>query len=235
MKKYLLILASCIYISANSQTIKAFVTNNGMGTIPAFTLGKPAGLVYMKGNITNHLEFAPNITFSLKNLKGWFLDAWLKWNQPLDKQKKWTATAGVDWSLIFRDVKIAGGEETISESVRYPMVEGKLQFLPDEKTSFVFDYQYGWTMGNEYKDGGHYYSLQYSKDVDVKKFLLSNSLNMFYVDYCYDAKGFDVFFETAMEHKKTGLFIGAQIIQPITVKQTDFDYGITLGIRCKLK
>src|SRR5689334_16740860 len=125
MKNYLLIFVSFICIHAGGQTVKAFVTNNGMGTIPAFTLGKPAGLIYVKTNITKNVEFSPNITFSLKDLKGWFLDAWVKWNQPLTKDKRWVATAGVDWSLLFMDVRPADGEPEISQSVRYPMVEGK--------------------------------------------------------------------------------------------------------------
>lgn len=234
MKQYILVVVSCICIHAGGQTLTAYATNNGMGTIPAFTLGKPAGLIFLTTNITPKLEFSPDFTFQLKDFKGWFLDAWLKWNQPLDKNKKWIATAGVDWSLFFRDVPLESGEGEISQSIRYPMLEGKLKYAPNAGSAFVFDYQYGWTMGKEYKDGGHYYSLQYQRDVDLKQFVLSASLNTFYLDYCYDVKGFDAFFESTIGHKKSGLFAGLHLIQPITVKQTQFDWGVQVGIKRSL-
>lgn len=222
---------------SRAQTVTAIVSNNGIAPIPAFSLNQPAAMVFLKTNITKNLEFSPDITFDLRNGKGWFADTWIRWNQSLDTLNKWIATVGFDWSFFFQSYGTNG--DAITQTVRYPTYQAKLKFNQSKKNTFIFDYWYTYPATSEKQYGvkGSYVSLMYSRTQEYKKFTIGGNLNIFYISYSDGSKGFGSSYDGYVSHNKSGLFLGAQLIHSLSPQSSTnmkLNWNVSLGITRKL-
>jgi len=233
MKKLIILLFGVVILKSSSAQKVTFTANtNGIGLVPAFSLSKPAGLIFLTTNLTKNLEFSPDFAFNLKDGQGWFLDTWLRWNQPLDSVERWVVTAGIDWSIFFQDYT-TGSNGNIVRTLRYPTFQGKLKFAANAKNKFIFDYWYTSVVEKSAGVRGHYLSFVYSHSQPLKKFTLENNLNTFYLNYSDGTEGFGCSFDAKIKHEKSGLFLGFQVFKPLTLT-TEFNKNFFVGVTRKM-
>lgn len=219
----------------NAQNALSFkMTTNGIAPIPAFTLGEPAGIISLNCNITKNFEIDPLVGFSLKDGKLWFSDSWLRYNIPMLKGKL-IVTAGFNFpSYVGEKIKVGGKE--IDQITRCLNLQSKFRYIINESNSLVFDYWYILVPRLETKDIGHYISLVYDWEKEIKgKVNLGVSVNAFYLTYQGEkpSDGFASSIETSLFHKKTGLFLGGQVFAPLTL-QSNFSWNVSAGIKRNL-
>jgi len=220
-----------------AQKATAIISSKGAAPIPSFSLGKPAALVFFNTKLSKNLEFSPDVAFDLESGKGWFLDTWLRWNQPLDSKNidsaRWIGTVGFDWSLFFQ--KFSAGFEDITQSVRYPTYQAKLQFLQSKKNTFTADMWYIYAVEKEYGVKGTYVSLCYNRNEERKKVTFGGNTNTFYLSYSDGVRGLAGAYDVYLSHNKTGLFAGAQFIHSFTVEGMKPVFSMQFGITRKLQ
>ncbi len=232
MKKILLFVGMFYASFSYGQTVTVIASTNGIAPIPSFNLNEPAALVFLNTNITKNLEFSPDFTYDLRNGKGWFLDTWLRWNQPLDSAKRWTATVGYDWSLFFQPLQT--GADEVSQSVRYPTYQAKIKFIQNKQTAFTLDYWYTYAIEKAYGVKGIYLGFTYSKSKELEHFTLSSNPQVFFISYSDGAKGFSSSVDLSLAHKESGVFISSQAMKSISVPNLKFAWNLSLGITRKL-
>ncbi|HVY35973.1 MAG TPA: hypothetical protein VG982_01700 [Candidatus Paceibacterota bacterium] len=237
MKKYwfFFIIFGIFSLTARTQTVTAIATTNGIAPIPAFTLNKPAALVYMNTSLGKDWEFDPDVTFDLSNGNGWFMDIWNKKNFHLDTAGKFTLTVGADWSLFFQSYKDG---KRVTQSVPYPTFEGKMRFVPDKKNSCTFDWWYTFATQKEFGVKGNYVSLMYTRSQEYKKITLLGDVNEFYINYSDGSRGLGASYDASIIHNRSGLFLGGQIVHsvsPTSSTNIKFGWSVSVGITRKLK
>lgn len=232
MKKILVIIGMTIGQYCSAQTATIMASSKGIAPIPFFGLPDPAGMVFLKTNITKNLEFSPDATFNMRTGEGWFMDTWLRWNQPIDSAGKWIATVGFDWSLFFQEYS-AGGNR-ISQSVTYPTYQAKLRFIPNKKNAFKIDLWYTYPIQKEYGVKGTYVAFVYTRTQEMRTFTLEGNCNIFSLNYSDGTVGCAASYDVACFHNKTGLFISSQFLHSLTVKNMVPSANVSLGITRKL-
>ncbi len=232
MKNALYLIAFLIGItSVKAQTQTTFVVStNGIAPIPAFNLGRPAILAFVKTPIVSRLTFEPDFAFDLTNGKGWFADTWIRWYQPLDSSEKWVATVGFDWSLFFQPFQLAPPSVPITQTVHYPTYQARLKFEPNKKHSVVADYWFTHPMEKEYGVMGSYASLCYTRTITKKTFSFVGKANAFFIGYSDGTKGFAASEDISVVHSKTGLFLNAQFLHTITANNVSPNWALAIGI-----
>jgi hypothetical protein len=216
----------------NSLMFKA--TSNGIAPIPAFTLGKPAGIISLNCKLFNNFEIDPLVGFSLNDGKLWFSDSWLRYNIPMLKGKL-IATAGFNFPSYVGE-KIEVGGKAINQVTRCLNLQSKFRYIINESNSLVFDYWYIFIPRSIANDSGHYISMVYDwKKELLKKIIVGAEINTFYLTYRGEkpANGFASSIEASLFHKKTGLFFGGQVFVPLTLK-SDFSWNVSVGIKRNL-
>ena len=237
MKKVLSTLVCIVIaITIRSQTTTVIFTNNGIAPIPAFTLGKPAGLAFVNANISKHIEIDPDVTFSLATGKLWFSDVWLKYSFWSDSTKKWLFTIGADFPSYFGQSYTDAAGKTIDQIVLYPTAQLKVKHTINKNLTATLDYWYTQATKIEYGTKGSYISLStdWNKTLPKKVYSLELNPNVFYLTYSDGTKGLAGSFSVNLFHIKSGIFIGTQGLVPITVKSLKSTWNISVGLTRKL-
>lgn len=237
MKQLLLIFSFLVLAvkSALAQTATFIFSQNGVAPIPAFNLGKPAGLVFFKTNLGKYLEFSPDVTFSLKDGRLWFSDMWLRGNIPLDSTGRWIATIGVDFPSYFGQPFTGQSGEKIDQILRYPTCQAKLRRTFKGGNTITFDYWYTQAIEAEYGVKGSYISLSCNWNKSLGADFSFNAIpNLFFLSYSDGTKGFASSVNATVSHNKTGLFIDVLGLTSLTAKKVNPAYSVSLGITRKL-
>lgn len=218
------------------QTLTVMGTNNGIAPIPAFTLGKPAGLIFLKTNISKHLEFSPDVAFNATNGKLWFTDLWLRYNwwAKKDTTKKTVVTVGVDFPSYFGGTYMDQGKE-ISQLVVYYATQLKVKRFISKSLSVTADYWYSGPTEIKFGTKGHYLSIsgEWEKEL-AKRYSFTINPNVFYLSYSDGTTGWAASTAVSIGHKKSGLFVGVSGLVPITSKQIKATWNISAGITRKI-
>lgn len=154
------------------------LNSNGVASIPAFSLGKPAAIASVS-LIKNRFSYDPQLAYAL-NFKGWFIDSWLHY-RIIDKPH-FEFRPGFNFSTFFSDYEGIDGK--IREAQRYFTFEftGIVKF--NSTNSLLIGY---WNDRGQDKGTikGHFFNLVGERnDVSLgKKVLLSIDLQIFYIDY----------------------------------------------------
>jgi len=110
------------------------LNSNGVASIPAFSLGKPA--VISSISITkNRFSYDPVLAYGL-NLKPWFIDNWLHYR--IIRKPAFELRTGVNFSTFFTDYKMP--DETILRGDRYFAVEVAATYNFRSNTSLTLMY-----------------------------------------------------------------------------------------------
>jgi hypothetical protein len=239
MKKTIIIaLISVISASLNAQTLTLIGTSNGISPIPLFSSGAPSVMVFVNTNLAEtknkrfSLEYDPDFTYALPSGNGWFCDQWIKGNIWLGTSRRWQFTGGLDWSFIFTDIQ--SEEEKISRTVRYPTFQLRSKFFQSKNNTFTLDYWYTYAIEKNAGVAGSYVSLAFGRQEDLNKFSFATNPNVFYISYNDGTKGFAGSLDATIAHKKSGLFINAQMIEPFNATNSKFAWAVSIGISRKL-
>ena len=153
------------------------LNSNGIASIPAFSLDKPAiiaAIVLAKGRFS----YEPTLAYG-PELKPWTIDNWL--NFKIIRRQAFTLITGFNVSAFFSDYK--QGDETILRGQRYFTfaLTGVYSFA--HKTTLTMAY---WNdNGQDQGLKGHYFNLAAEKsEISIwEHVLLSAALQVFYINY----------------------------------------------------
>ena len=235
--KNLFMLFVVLFLGLNSiysQTVTVVTTTNGIAPIPAFTLGKPAALVFLSTNLSKHFSFSPDIAFSTKDGSFWFSDLWLRYHTELDSAKKWNMIVGVDYpSFIGGSSTNASGKKISTISI-YPTGQLCLERKVGANHSLVLDYWYLKATDMSTGIKGSYLSLSFFYHKPLKDFSFGLHPNLFYLNYSDGTKGFVGALDVKLSHKKTGLFFASQGMSPLGADKVKSGWNLSLGITRKM-
>jgi hypothetical protein len=160
------------------------LNTNGISSIPAFSLGKPA-VIASVSLVKNRFSYDPQLAYGL-NFKAWFIDSWLHYK--LIDRPHFEFRPGFNFSTFFSDYTVPGEtvikDETIRQAQRYFTFEFTGIYKFTSNSSLTFGY---WNDRGQEKGTllGHFFNLVGEKsDINIgKKVLLTIDLQIFYIDY----------------------------------------------------
>jgi hypothetical protein len=160
------------------------LNSNGIASIPAFSLGKPAIIASVTLQ-KNRFSYDPQLAYGL-NFKGWFIDSWLHYK--LIDRPHFEFRPGFNFSTFFSDFK--GHDETIIQDVtirqaqRYFTIELTGIYKFSSKSSMTVGY---WNDRGQEKGTliGHFFNLVGERsDIRIgKNVFLTADMQVFYIDY----------------------------------------------------
>jgi hypothetical protein len=154
------------------------LNSNGVSSIPAFSLGKPA-IIASVSLIKNRFSYDPQLAYAL-TFKGWFIDSWLHYK--LIDRPHFEFRPGFNFSNFFSDYEGTG--EKIRQAQRYFTAEFTGIYKFSRLSSLTIGY---WNDRGQEKGTllGHFFNLVYERaDIRIgKKVLLLADLQIFYIDY----------------------------------------------------
>jgi len=155
------------------------LNSNGIATIPAFSLGKPAIMASIS-LVKNRFSYDPTLAYGL-DLRPWFIDNWLHYK--IVARPVFDLIAGFNISTFGTKYDLPDGE-SIWEAQRYfaYAIKGVYKFSPNN--SLILEY---WN-DNGQEEGtlkGHYINLAGERsDISIgKKVLFSAAVQLFYINY----------------------------------------------------
>jgi len=177
------------------------LNSNGISSIPAFSLGKPA-VVASVSLIKNRFSYDPQLAYGL-NFKAWYIDSWLHYK--LIDRPHFEFRPGFNFSTFFSDFpaynETATEQEIIRRAERYFTIEFTGIYKFSSKSSLTFGY---WNDRGQEKGSllGHFFNLVGERsDINIgKNVLLTVDLQIFYIDY---------------QGKNDGLFLSPKISSSI--------------------
>ena len=160
------------------------LNSNGIASIPAFSLGKPA--VIASVNISmGRFSYDPVLAYSLE-MKPWFIDNWLHYK--IIVQPKFELKAGVNFSTFCSGFMLNGDE--IMRAVRYFAFSITPTYRFSPVSSLTFDY---WSDNGQEKGSisGHYICLSYDRTkIELgEHMLISANIMLFQLFYEGDNDG----------------------------------------------
>jgi hypothetical protein len=154
------------------------LNSNGIASIPAFSLGKPA-IIASISLAKNRFSYTPTLAYGL-DLRPWFIDNWL--NYKIIRKPAFELTAGFNISTFGSKYNLPEG--SVWEAQRYFAfaMTGVYKFSP--KNSLTLAY---WSDNGQEKGTikGHFFNLLGERnDMTIgKNVLVSASVQIFYINY----------------------------------------------------
>lgn len=186
------------------------INSNGISSIPAFSLGKPALIADVKLS-KRRFSYEPVLAYGL-NMRGWFIDNWLRYRL-VDKPALELRT-GVNFSTFFSEYKLRDDE--IWRTERYFAFELTLVHKLSPSSSILFSY---WNDRGQEKGSlkGHFINFIAEKN-DVpfgSTILFSGYFQIFYVDYDGNNDGLFISPKISFSVNDLPFNLYFQIIQPL--------------------
>ncbi|NSW93420.1 MAG: hypothetical protein HPY62_01790 [Bacteroidales bacterium] len=190
------LLLVCITVSSFTQgekdnarrvlepALSVSLNSNGIASIPAFSLGKPA--IIASVNLTKgRFSYDPVLAYSLE-MKPWFIDSWLHYKIIL--KPKFELRAGVNFSTFCSGFAV--NDEEILKAERYFAFALAGTYRLSAVSSLTLDY---WSDNGQEKGSlsGHFASLTYdNSEISIgKKVYSSLNVMLFYIGYEGDNDG----------------------------------------------
>lgn len=180
---FFILILSCFSIYSFSQetdsnkTVYNFsgtvrLTNNGIATIPAFSLGKPA-VIFNLAMGNERLTFEPQFAFSTEG-KPWTYFFWFRYK--LKDTGKFRTRVGAQFALPFREAPVTTNNVTynVLQAHRFGAVEVAPSYLLSENVTVGAYYLYSHGFDVDRKNRNHYLALTGS----VNNIKLGNQLSM---------------------------------------------------------
>ena len=160
------------------------LNSNGMASIPAFSLGKPA-IVATISLAKNRFSYTPTLAYGL-DLRPWFIDNWL--NYKIIRKPAFELTAGFNISTFGSQFSLPDG--SILEAQRYFAYAMTGVYKVSEKNTLTIAY---WNDNGQEKGTlrGHFINLVGERnEMNIgKNVLFSAALQIFYINYDGDNDG----------------------------------------------
>lgn len=154
------------------------INSNGIASIPAFSLDKPA-VISSISLAKNRFSYDPVLAYDL-DFRPWFIDNWFHYK--IVRRPLFELRTGINFSAFFSRLKLP--ERDIHQSERYMAIELASFFKP--VTGHVFSLLYWRDMGmDEGTIKGHFISLSAdTPEMEAgKKILFAAGLQLFYINY----------------------------------------------------
>lgn len=154
------------------------LNSNGMASIPAFSLGKPAIIAAISLS-KNRFSYTPTLAYGL-DLRPWFIDNWL--NYKIIRKPKFELTAGFNLSTFGSKYNLPDG--SILEAQRYFAYAMTGVYKLSDKNSLTIAY---WNDNGQEKGTlrGHFINfLAERNEMNIgNNVLFSAALQIFYINY----------------------------------------------------
>jgi len=203
------------------------LNSNGIASIPAFSLGKPAIMASIS-LAKNRFSYAPTLAYGL-DLRPWFIDNWL--NYKIIRRKTFELTAGFNISTF--GTKYSLPEGSIWEAQRYFALALTGVYKLSDKNSLTLAY---WRdMGQEKGTlKGHFVNVVVDRsDMNIgKNILLYAGVQIFYINYTGKNDGLFVSPKLSCSHRNAPFSIFAQATQALNSNITPwpgFRWNLGLG------
>ncbi len=187
------------------------LNTNGMATIPAFSLGKPAIMAALT-LAKKRFSYDPTIAYGL-NFRPWIIDNWVHYR--IINKPSFELRTGVDFSMFFSEFNT--GEYKILQAQQYITFEiaGIYKMSPLSSVSLMYWDDNGQDPGTI---SGSFYNIVYDRsNIKIgKSFLLSVNIQLFYLDYTGENDGLFVSPKIAAALKDLPLSVFFQATQAIT-------------------
>lgn len=222
MREIICILFVCIPVFGFSQEKQDSLKNklkagavfslnsNGIATVPAFSLGKPA-IVSSVSLVKGRFSYSPALAYSLE-MKPWYIDNWFHYK--IIARPEFELKTGVDFSTFCSGLALNGDEILKAERYFAFSLAGTYRFSP--VSSLTLDY---WSDNGQEKGSmtGHFIYLAYDQsEINIgEKFILSVNLMLFYVNYTGENDGLFVAPKITLSMRKIPVSIFFQATQSI--------------------
>jgi hypothetical protein len=154
------------------------LNSNGIATIPAFSLDKPAVIASVELS-KGRFSYDPMLGYGMER-KPWFIDNWF--NFTIIEKPSFELNAGINISMYFFENKLP--DEEILQGQRYFALATTAIYKFSDKTSLTFSY---WNDRGQDKGTikGHFLTLIGKRsDINIGKYiLLGGSMQGFYINY----------------------------------------------------
>lgn len=154
------------------------LNSNGMASIPAFSLGKPAIIAAISLS-KNRFSYTPTLAYGL-DLRPWFIDNWL--NYKIIRKPKFELTAGFNLSTFGSKYNLPDG--SILEAQRYFAYAMTGVYKLSDKNSLTIAY---WNDNGQEKGTlrGHFINFLIERnEMNIgNNVLFSAALQIFYINY----------------------------------------------------
>ena len=154
------------------------INSNGIASIPAFSLGKPA-LIASFAVQKNRFSYDPVVSYGL-NMRPWIIDNWIHY-RPVSGPK-FDLRAGVDFSMFFShldsvDTRILQAQQYITFEIA-----GIYKISPESSLSAMYWSDNGQDPGSL---KGNFYNVVYDRsDIGIgPEMIFSANIQLFYIDY----------------------------------------------------
>lgn len=213
---YFLFTAAYSHVIADSSDTKLKVygnvslNSNGVASIPAFSLGKPAiiaTLILSK----NRFSYEPQLAYGL-NFKPWYIDNWMRYK--IIKRSAFELRTGVNVSAFFSEY--TGTDDVILQSQKYFAMELSALYRISSGSTLLLAY---WNDRGQDKGTlkGHFINVIAEKsDIVIGKYLMATgTLQVFYINYDGNNDGIFVSPKVSSSIKNIPFTIFFQGIQPL--------------------
>jgi len=160
------------------------LNSNGIASIPAFSLGKPA-IIGAFSLTKNRFSFDPVLAYSLE-MKPWFIDSWLHYK--LIRIPAFELRTGFNFSTFFSEYKLP--DETLLQGQRYfaLALEAMYKISPNSSLTFMYWRDMGQEPGTI---SGHFFNLVGDRsDIKIgKSIVMDLNVQLFYISYDGDNDG----------------------------------------------
>jgi hypothetical protein len=164
---------SKLHISGNVS-----LNSNGIATIPAFSLDKPA-IIMALTLAKKRFSFDPTVAYGL-NMRPWIIDNWVHYR--LINKPRFELRTGIDFSMFFSEYD--AGDYKILQAQQYLTFEiaGIYKMSPESSFSLMYWSDNGQDPGSI---RGSFYNMVYDRTgISIGESLLfSANIQFFYLDY----------------------------------------------------
>lgn len=196
------------------------VTNKGISTIPNFTLGKPATILFM--SIGRKIRFEPEFRFALEG-KPWMFIFW--WRCYLVKTDKFLTRLGANPTFAFRTMPLARNGVTADYSVSYRTLTADLSsyWLVAGNVSLGTYYMYVYGVEDFATRNTHYLALRtsFSSIRISEQYFLKFNPQVYYLNMD-KIQGFYFTSTLSLNKRKFPFYLSAMVNQPL---HTDIPIG----------
>ena len=186
------------------------INSNGISSIPAFSLGKPA-VVASLGLAKGRLSYDPTLAYGL-DAKPWYIDSWIHYL--IIDRTVFKLRTGVNFSMYFSHLN-PPLEQTL-QGQRYWAVElaGLFNFTPTSNLTLMYWSDNGQDHGTLQ---GHFLSISGEKSgIKLgKAFQMSAYFQIFYINYNGNNDGLFVTPKISFSVRNLPMSVFIQIIQPL--------------------
>jgi hypothetical protein len=202
------------------------LNSNGMASIPAFSLGKPA-IIAAISLAKNRFSYTPTLAYGF-DLRPWFIDNWL--NYKIIRKPLFELTAGFNISTFGSKYNLPEGTILVAQRYFAYAITGVYKF--SEKNSLTVAY---WNDNGQEKGtiSGHFFNLVGERnDMSIgKNGLLSAALQVFYINYDGNNDGLFVAPKISSSVRNIPFSIFLQATQAINSNISPFPgFGWNIGI-----